>query len=120
MIHRRTFVKRAALLLASIPVSQLIFSKLIIAAPKEEALPAGAKAIDGSTDAVAKAIGYVDDVSKIDFAKYPARKKKENQKQNCANCGLYTASNKTWGKCSMLTAGVVKANGWCGSWSKKV
>jgi hypothetical protein len=85
-----------------------------VAAP----LPPGQSPV-AATDAVANAIGYKADVSEIDFKKYPNRKKPNAKNQFCDNCSLYTKVNDGWGKCSMLPNGVVAAQGWCGSWSKK-
>ncbi|MFZ9594633.1 MAG: high-potential iron-sulfur protein [Bdellovibrionia bacterium] len=106
-------------------VSGLVASALLpllglkaFAAPKAEPLPAGATAVP-ETDPVATAIGYKSDTKRIDFVKYPNRKKPEAKNQNCKNCALYTSVNQSWGKCQMLTAGLVSAEGWCGSWSKK-
>jgi hypothetical protein len=82
--------------------------------PKEVALPAGQNAVpDG--DAIAKAIGYVPDASKVDQKKF----KQFKAGQNCSNCTLYTKSNEGWGKCTMIQSGLVAAQGWCGSYSKK-
>lgn len=114
---RRQFIK--ASLLAAVMLPFLGFFRNASAEKKDDsALPAGEKPVPES-DAVASAIGYKANVANIDFAKYPQRKKPEAKNQFCKNCALYTPSNKGWGKCQMLTSGLVSANGWCGSWSKK-
>jgi len=115
-MRRREFVTRVALLVAAIPFLGRAWVSEALA--KEEPLPAGMKAVP-ETDPVASAIGYKADVKNIDYAKYPQRKKPDAKNQFCENCSLYTKSNASWGKCQMLTAGVVAAKGWCGSWSKK-
>ena len=83
-------------------------------AKKDVPLPAGGVEVS-ATDAVAGAIGYVSDTSKVDKKKYPQFK----PGQNCAGCQLYVVSNEGWGKCTMISNGLVKANGWCGSYQPK-
>ncbi len=85
---------------------------------KASALPDGEKKLDES-DAVAKALGFHHNVKDTDFTKYPQRNKPEAKNQYCKNCAYYTDKNGAWGKCQMLSNGVVAAEGWCGSWSKK-
>jgi len=116
---RRQFIKASALALAAIPVSGL-FRGVLAGRPaaKVEPLPPGSTAIS-EADAVASAIGYKADAKNIDFAKYPQRKKADAKNQFCKSCALYTATNDSWGKCQMLTSGLVSSHGWCGSWSKK-
>lgn len=80
------------------------------------ALPAGQKAVPAD-DAVAKAIGYKQNVADIDYKKYPKRKEASAKDQFCKNCNLYTKQNDGWGKCTMINSGLVSANGWCGSWN---
>lgn len=80
----------------------------------EVALPAGQTEVAG-TDAVATAIGYISDAKKVDKKKYAQYK----AGQECSSCALYVASNDGWGKCQMITTGLVKSTGWCASYSKK-
>ncbi len=84
----------------------------------EEALPAGAKEVP-ATDAVAVALGYYADATKVDVKKWKKKGEKGGKTQTCANCVFYTASNKTFGKCTMLASGLVRSKGWCNSWQKK-
>ncbi len=81
---------------------------------KEAPLPAGATEVP-ATDAVASAIGYNANALSVDAKTNPTYKKG----QNCAGCALYVPSNESWGKCQMISSGLVKANGWCRSYSKK-
>jgi hypothetical protein len=116
-IDRRNFLRTTLLgavattILPNLPLQ-------LLAAEKSEPLPAGSTAVPES-DAVATAIGYKADTTKIDFKKYPKRQDPQAKGQHCNNCALYTPVNKSWGKCQMLTSGLVNASGWCGSWSKK-
>lgn len=120
-LSRRSFMKFLGLALAALVTSSALFRKTAIAAAKEKApaaLPAGQVEVP-ATDAVANAIGYKKNVKDVDFKKYPQRKKPEAKSQFCKNCALYTPSNDGWGKCSMITSGLVTAEGWCASWNKK-
>ena len=116
---RRQFIKRVGLFAAAIP-GLVIFSQVMPSAQSYAgvALPAGEKPLPES-DAVAQAVGYKMNVKDIDYTKYPQRKKPDMKKAFCKSCALYTSVNAGWGKCSMLTNGLVASEGWCGSWSKK-
>jgi hypothetical protein len=116
---RRTFMKTAALFAVAAPLAGVLArSSEAEAKGKKIALPAGQKAVPES-DPVAKAIGYQSDVKNIDYVKYPKRKEAAAKDQFCKSCALYTPSNEGWGKCQMLAAGLVAADGWCGTWSQK-
>ncbi len=72
------------------------------------------------TDAVAQAIGYKPDISLLDKKRFAHRFDNPKEKDHfCHNCALYTSVNEGWGKCTMMTSGLVNANGWCGSYSAK-
>ena len=112
---RRQFMKAAAFAAVMIPFAG--FRNLGLAAAAKN-LPAGMTPVpDG--DAVAGALGYKASIKDLDYTKYPQRKKKDAQKQFCDTCQLYTKLNGDWGKCQMITGGVVASKGWCGSYSKK-
>lgn len=119
--NRREFLRSSMLLALSLPVVGLLqypLLKNVWASKGEDPIPAGSNPVP-ETDAVASAIGYKGSIKEVDFTRYPQRKAKEAKDQFCRTCALYVPSNKTWGKCQMLTSGLVKAEGWCGSWSKK-
>lgn len=116
-LSRRKFIKVGAAALASLPF--VGFSTETFAAPKAPApLPAGEQAV-AEDDPVASALGYHKDAKKTDFEKYPQRKLPAAKSQACGNCSLFTSVNASWGKCQMLTSGLVSSQGWCGSYSKK-
>ncbi len=117
---RREFLQQLTLAAAAIPCTGLLLRSLDAFAKDKKlvALPAGQTAVLES-DPVASAIGYRQNIKDIDYAKYPQRKKPEAKNQHCKNCALYTSVNEGWGKCQMLTSGLVSSEGWCGSWSKK-
>jgi hypothetical protein len=65
----------------------------------------------GMDDPTAKALKYVEDVSKATAAK-PGSK--------CVNCALYQgAVGSAQGGCLLFPGKAVKAGGWCSSWSPK-
>ncbi len=69
-----------------------------------------------TTDPVANALGYVEDATTVDAAKYPAFK----QGSICKDCLLYTdPSAEEWGPCSLFQNRLVAANGWCVSFAKR-
>ena len=62
-------------------------------------------------DPTAKALKYVEDVSKATAAK-PGSK--------CANCALYQGTaGSAQGPCLLFPGKAVKATGWCASWAQK-
>ena len=68
------------------------------------------------SDAVATALGYKHDASKVDakkFTSYAAGR-------NCANCQLYQGkAGEAWGACAPVGGKLVNAKGWCAAWVKK-
>jgi hypothetical protein len=119
------FGRRQFLRVLGSSVAFIVFARLSVlealGAPKgkaktaaEIALPAGQIAVPAD-DAIASAIGYVSDATKVDHAKYSQYK----AGQKCSKCALYTSSNEGWGKCQMIAAGLVKSGGWCGSFNAK-
>lgn len=118
-MNRRNFLKSVLLLLAATPFLGSLVSERASAAKKTEAaLPEGQKAAPAS-DPVATAIGYVPDGRTADLKRFPQAKGKAGTSQKCSGCMLYTSQNADWGKCQLISSGLVAAGGWCGSWSKK-
>jgi High potential iron-sulfur protein len=67
-------------------------------------------------DPVAKSLGYKQDASKVDAAKYPSFAKGKV----CSNCQLYQGkAGDAWGACPILAGKQVNGNGWCSAWAKK-
>ncbi|OYU95867.1 MAG: hypothetical protein CFE45_19500 [Burkholderiales bacterium PBB5] len=67
-------------------------------------------------DPVAKGIGYKQDASKVDAAKYPTWAKGKV----CSGCALYQGkAGEPWGACAIVGGKLVAAGGWCSAWSKK-
>ncbi|MDE0852848.1 MAG: high-potential iron-sulfur protein [Nevskia sp.] len=68
-------------------------------------------------DPTAKALGYVEDATKIN-AKTEALYKAAS---HCANCQLFQAAQAKGGyaPCAVFPGKVVNQNGWCRSWTAK-
>ena len=70
-----------------------------------------------ANDPQAKALGYVEDTTKVDAAKYP----KHDNAQACSNCQLFQGKTKdAKGPCTLFAGKLVAPNGWCSAWTKKV
>lgn len=69
------------------------------------------------SDAVAAALGYKHDASKIDLDKYPNRGTAADEA--CSNCALFVAGKDGWGACSIFAGKAVNASGWCASYNRK-
>ena len=116
---RRAVIGQALTATAVVPAAWILGSQVGFS---EETAKAAELKLIAETDPVASALKYKHDASKA------KERNKERMgiaadKQNCANCMLYTKKGeidgKEVGKCTMLAAGMVTATGWCNSWSKK-
>lgn len=85
------------------------------AAPAAPAATAGLPLLDEKEPA-AVALGYFNDATKTDKAKYP----KYADGQNCANCALYQgAAGSAQGGCPLFAGKNVAAVAWCSAYAKK-
>ena len=67
-------------------------------------------------DGIASALGYREDGSKVDAAKFPQHK----PDQACLNCNLAQGkAGDAWLGCSIFAGKAVSAKGWCAAWVKK-
>ena len=66
-------------------------------------------------DPSAKALGYVEDATTVDAAKYP----RYEAGQACSNCALYAGGDAAEGACSIFPGKAVKATGWCSVYAPK-
>jgi hypothetical protein len=97
MPSRRRFISLVPLL----GVATLVRSQAVAVDPK---------------DPSAVALGYVDDATKADKAKFP----KYAAGQTCANCALYQgAANSASGPCPIYANKLVPAKAWCNAYVKK-
>ncbi|OLL31850.1 High potential iron-sulfur protein [Burkholderia sp. SRS-W-2-2016] len=98
--------RRHFLLLGAGVGSSLVFSRAAFAA--------GAPATLSVSDPQAQAVGYVEDASKVDKAKFP----NFAAGQSCANCSLFQGSaSDPYGGCTLFGDKQVAARGWCSAYS---
>ncbi|RZI97472.1 MAG: iron permease [Variovorax sp.] len=68
------------------------------------------------TDPQAVALGFKNDTTKVDKAKFP----KHEATQVCSGCALYQGkAADANGPCALFSMKTVPAKGWCSSWVKK-
>lgn len=68
------------------------------------------------SDPVATALGYKEDTTKVDAAKFPQHK----VEQRCDGCALYTGKpGEASGPCSAFGLKIVTAGGWCAAFAVK-
>jgi High potential iron-sulfur protein len=96
---RRALLQQAALGLSLAPLALAL-------APSAAA---GALPLISEQDPAAKAVHYVEDASRAKGAASGA---------DCSSCSLYgAAAGATQGTCTLFPGKLVKAAGWCSSWS---
>jgi len=94
---RRAMLQRIALGLSLAPL-----------ALRTTARAANSPPLLSEQDPAAKAVHYVEDASRAKDASAGA---------DCSNCSIYTAAGGTQGSCTLFKDKLVKAAGWCSSWS---
>jgi hypothetical protein len=95
---RRALLKQAALGLSIAP----------LALGRAPAALGAALPLISEQDPAARAVHYVEDASRAKNAAAGA---------DCSNCSLYGATGSAQGTCTLFPAKLVKAAGWCSSWS---
>lgn len=103
-IRRREFLKLGTLAVASVAIG----------------IRAGTSAAQGAhvdeNDPTAKSLGYKNDATKADKAKFP----KYAAGQECVNCQLFQGKpGDEWGPCPIFGGKLVHAKGWCSAYVKK-
>jgi hypothetical protein len=99
---RRTFILGAGSLASALTLSKAAFA---------QALPKLSE-----TDPTAQALGYKDDATKVDKAKFTTYV----AGQTCSNCQLYQGKPAdASGPCPIFVGKSVAAKGWCSSFTKK-
>jgi hypothetical protein len=101
-LSRRTLLKAGSAALATVVIARS-------ADAADEVLSA--------SDPTAVALGYAEDASQVDVAKWP--KKAAGADQQCSNCVLFAATADGMGKCNIFPGKLVNANGWCSAWTGK-
>jgi len=66
------------------------------------------------SDATAAALGYKEDASKVDAAKFPQHK----HDTYCAKCEFYGGTG-SYGPCQLFPGKAVNAKGWCSAYAAK-
>jgi hypothetical protein len=105
-ISRRSIVKSGLIAGALLPVAGLV---------SRGATAAALPPLDPS-DPTAKALGFINDASKVDTKAYPTFK----AGQKCSTCAQYQgkASDPT-AACTIFAGKSVPAGGWCQVWAQK-
>ena len=69
-------------------------------------------------DPSAAALGYLEDTTKVDAAKYPAHG--GDVSKMCVSCALYTGKDgDDYGPCAIFPGKSVAAKGWCTAYAPK-
>lgn len=68
-----------------------------------------------SADSTAQTLGYVEDATKADKAKFPTYAAGDS----CANCNFFQGGSTAWGPCQLFPGKAVNAKGWCSAHAKK-
>ena len=69
---------------------------------------------------LAQAMGYVEDASTVDTAKFPKRAGEAGATQFCDNCALYAGDEGSESApCSIFQNRLVAGKGWCNAWVLK-
>lgn len=72
------------------------------------------------SEPLAQAMGYVEDASKVDTAKFPKRAGDAGANQFCNNCALYAGDpDSESAPCSIFQNRLVSGTGWCNAWVAK-
>ncbi len=67
-------------------------------------------------DPTAMALGYVEDTTAVDKARFP----QHSDDQKCSNCQLIQGEDgAAWRPCQIFPGKAVAADGWCSAWVKK-
>lgn len=101
-VPRRTFIL------------QVVAAGSALATSQAMAQAAATKLEESNAQAIA--LGYKNDSTKVDQAKFP----KHAAAQNCSSCQLFQGKGKdTVGGCPIFPGKQVAATGWCSAWVKK-
>ena len=68
-----------------------------------------------TADPTAQALGYSEDATKVDAAKFPTHV----AGMTCANCNFYSGKPAGYGPCQLFPGKAVNAKGWCSGYTKK-
>ena len=72
------------------------------------------------SEPLAQAMGYVEDVSRVDTSKFPKRAGEAGANQFCYNCALYAGEpDAEYAPCSIFQNRPVAGMGWCNAWGAR-
>ena len=72
------------------------------------------------SEPLAQAMGYVEDATKVDTAKFPKRAGEAGANQFCHNCALFAGEpDSASAPCSIFQNRPVVGAGWCNAWVAK-
>ncbi len=72
------------------------------------------------SEALAQAMGYVEDASTTDTVKFPKRGTEAGAQQFCNNCALFAGeADADFAPCSIFQNRLVAGAGWCNVWVAK-
>jgi High potential iron-sulfur protein len=114
--NRRDFLKLGTLgLLGAVVAAKVGLPETAFAQAGQDAKP---------TDPNAAALGYVEDATKANVAKFPKYKTDKEKNAHCWNCMFYQSKDKepsksTKAPCQILMNKNVASKGWCNSWALK-
>ncbi|WP_235581167.1 MULTISPECIES: high-potential iron-sulfur protein [unclassified Rhizobacter] len=101
---------------------RLVPAGAVLLAPLAPAKPKPAPPPDPSTyphlderDPHAKAVGYVEDATRVDRKAYP----KFRAGSTCDNCALYRVAAQPWSECTLFPRKRVAAAGWCDAYVRR-
>lgn len=110
-LSRRSFLQFASTSAVGLAVVVPALNAAATTPPAAAALPN--LELDNPT---AKALGYVEDATKVDKAKYP----NHTAEQICGNCALMQGDAKNVrNPCTLFPGRSVATKGWCASFAKK-
>jgi hypothetical protein len=96
-----------------------VFGGAIGVAAISGALPKLARADDlphlTTADPTAQALGYTEDATKVDAAKFPTHA----AGTSCSSCNFFSAGSTGYGPCQLFPGKAVNAKGWCSGYTKK-
>ena len=113
-LNRRSFVQIATVGVVGLALAAPAFSATTAAPPKKATAAVLPKLeLDNPT---AKALGYVEDTTKVNATKYPNHK----ADQICSGCSLWQGDVKSArNPCTIFPGKSVANKGWCASFAKK-
>ena len=115
ILNRRSFLQIASASAVGLAIAAPALHAATAAAPKAPAAPATLPKLE-LTNPTAKALGYVEDSTKVDKVKYP----KHTPAQICGNCALIQGDPKNVrNPCVLFPGRSVASKGWCASYAKK-